>query len=596
MHTQKLFPVSHASSSPAIQVSATTILTTDNSGLAEHYKATICDDSKWQDALTQDNTEFQLEGNLVFHNDHLFVPLFLHTDILHSCHNSVLTGHPGHVCTLALIEQDYSWPGLTTYIYKYICACNVCSRIKMPRHKPYGLLHPLKIPDWPWWSITMDYIVKLPSFHGYDLIWVVCDHLTQYAHFVPYNETLDAPGLAWLFLDHIFYYHGLLDSIILDQGSTFVSTFWKELTALLQIEHKALMAYHPQTDSLSKCTNQTLVAYLHAYISYQQDDWVNYLPLTKFTFNNDINLSTNMSPFFTNFRFHPSFEPCLTDTVNIPAVANLATHLEHLYGELCAELKSAQEYQACYYNQHVSESPHYQPDQLVWLLCHNIKTTCPSNKLDHHHLSPYPIKCAIPNVAYKPCLPPSLLHLHPIFHISLLEPYHNPSDFHAHASPMPFVLNTDNAPLIHSILDSHHLSQCYKYLVHWEKSSLDKDSWIPLLDIPSMYNKLLNHFHHYYPCSLHPPDSVLHCNCSVESTDATPSAPSAPQVPPATPKPKPASTSTSAASTPMPCHCPHCTTVPPATPCPPSPAPVHINPCMFYMPPLQTMLWSGHIS
>ena len=172
----------------------------------------------------------------------------------------------------------------------------------------------------------------------------------QYAHFVPCSETLDAPGLAWLFLDHIFCYHGLPDSIILDQDSTFVSAFWKELTTLLQVKHKASTAYHPQTDSLSEHTNQTLKAYLYTYVSYQQDDWVNYLPLTEFTFNNNINLSTNMSPFFTNIGFHPSFKPHLTDTVNVPIVANLVTCLEHLHGKLHTELKSAQECQACYYN------------------------------------------------------------------------------------------------------------------------------------------------------------------------------------------------------------------------------------------------------
>ena len=154
---------------------------------------------------------------------------------------------------------------------------------------------------------------------------------------------------------------------------------------------------------------------------------------------------------------------------------------------------------------------------------------------------------------------------------------------------MPFVLNTDNAPSIHSILNSHRLSQCYEYLVHWEKSSSDKDSWILLLDIPSMYNKLLNCFHHHHPHSLHPPDSVLHCNHSVETTDAAPFTPSAPQVPPAAPKPKPA-------STPMPHHSPHRTAVPPAAPHPLSPTPVHINPCVSYTLLSQTMLQSGHIS
>ena len=399
-----------------------------------------------------------------------------------------------------------------------------------------------------------------------------------------------------MFLDRIFRYHGLLDSIVSDRGSTFVSAFWKELTALLQVEHKASTAYHPQTDGLSERTNQTLEAYLRAYVSYQQDDWVDYLPLAEFAFNNNINLSTNMSPFFANFGFHPSFEPRLTDTINVPAAADLATRLERLHGELRAELKSAQERQARYYNQHVSESPRYWPDQLVWLLRHNIKTTCPSDKLDHRRLGPYPIERAVSDVAYKLRLPPSLSRLHPIFHVSLLEPYHDPSDFHAHASPMPFVLDTDNAPSIHSILNSRRLGQRYEYLVRWEKSSSDEDSWIPLSDIPSMYNELLDRFHRRHPRSLCPPDSVLHCDRSVESTDAAPSAPPAPQVPPAAPEPEPASTSASAASTPAPRRRPRRAAVPPAAPCPPSPAPICINPRVSYTPPSQTMLRSGRVS
>ncbi len=456
----------------------------------------------------------------------------------------------------------------------------------MPHHKPFGLLHPLEIPDLPWLSITMDYIVKLPVSHGYDSIWVVCDRLTRYAHFIPCNETLDAPGLAWLFLDRIFRYHGLPDSIILDRGSTFISAFWKELTALLQVEHKASTAYHPQTDGLSERTNQTLEAYLRAYVSYQQDNWVDYLPLAEFAFNNNINLSTNMSPFYANFGFHPSFEPRLTETVNVPAATDLATHLERLHGELRAELKAAQEHQARYYNQRVSESPRYQPDQLVWLLRRNIKPTCPPDKLDHCRLGPFPIEHAISDVAYKLRLPTSLSRLHPVFHVPLLEPYHNPSDFHAHAPPMPFALDTDNTPSIHSILDSCRLGQHYEYLVHWEKSSSDEDSWVSLSDIPSTYNELLERFHRRHPRSLRPPDSVLHCDRSVVPAD--PSAPSAPQVPSvAAPPSEPESAAPAA---------PRRSAVPPAAPRPPSPAPIHVNPRVSYTPPSQTTLRAGRVA
>ena len=38
---------------------------------------------------------FTFSGNLVFHDNHLYVPLSLRSEILHSRHDSVLAGHPG---------------------------------------------------------------------------------------------------------------------------------------------------------------------------------------------------------------------------------------------------------------------------------------------------------------------------------------------------------------------------------------------------------------------------------------------------------------------------------------------------------------------
>jgi hypothetical protein len=42
------------------------------------------------------------------------------------------------------------------------------------------LLQPLKIPEWKWEEIGMDFIVGLPCTQaGYDSIWVIVDRLTK---------------------------------------------------------------------------------------------------------------------------------------------------------------------------------------------------------------------------------------------------------------------------------------------------------------------------------------------------------------------------------------------------------------------------------
>jgi hypothetical protein len=223
---------------------------------------------------------------------------------------------------------------MQTFVQCYVEACDTCPCIKSPCHKPYGLLKPLNIPEHPWKSISMDFIIKLPLSHGYDSIWVVCDHFMCYADLIPCNKTIDMPGLVWLFLDHIFHYHGLPDSIISDHGSIFISKFWSEPISLLQIDAQMVTVYHPQTDSLTERTNQTIETYLCAYRSYQQDDWVDYLPLGKFTFNNLNNSSTKQSPFFTNYAFHPTFEPKITECSSVPAAADLVSHLELIHSEI----------------------------------------------------------------------------------------------------------------------------------------------------------------------------------------------------------------------------------------------------------------------
>jgi transposase InsO family protein len=216
----------------------------------------------------------------------------------------------------------------------------------------------------------MDFIFKLLVSHGYDSIYVVCDHLTRAAHFIPCNKSIKAPELTWLFLDRIFCYHGLPESMISDRGGVFISQFWSELTHLLQVDARTSTAYHPQTDRLTERTNQTLKTYLCAYVSYQQDNWVDYLPLAEFAFNNSENSSTKQSPFFANIGFHPTFEPRLTENTpsTVPAAADLATRLKHIHTELRAELEHAQEVQARTYDRHHDPMPDLQPGRLVWLL------------------------------------------------------------------------------------------------------------------------------------------------------------------------------------------------------------------------------------
>ena len=197
------------------------------------------------------------------------------------------------------------------FIQDYCTTCDSCLRAKPSRHKPYGLLKQLPIPERPWESISLDFIVKLPksksdlSSQSYDAILVIVDRLTKMSIFVPTTGTLDAKGLARLYLLHVFSKHGIPSDIVSDRGSLFTSSFITSLAQLLDMKLKFSTAYHPETDGQTERTNQTLESYLRLYCNYQQDNWSDLLPIAEFAYNNAPHASTQVSPFFANYGYHP---------------------------------------------------------------------------------------------------------------------------------------------------------------------------------------------------------------------------------------------------------------------------------------------------
>jgi hypothetical protein len=81
-----------------------------------------------------------------------------------------MAGHFGIAKTMELVKRSFWLPHLQQFVEDYVRTCDTCSRAKMPRHHPYGLLQPLPTPSKPWQSISMDFITDLPPSQGFDSI------------------------------------------------------------------------------------------------------------------------------------------------------------------------------------------------------------------------------------------------------------------------------------------------------------------------------------------------------------------------------------------------------------------------------------------
>jgi hypothetical protein len=112
----------------------------------------------------------------------------LRTKIFASFHASIFGGHSGQRVTLHRIKQIFYWPLMKKDIMEMVAQCPVCQLSKTEHVQYPGLLNPLQIPTAKWSDINMDFVEGLPKSRGKDVILVVVDRLTKYAHFIPLSH------------------------------------------------------------------------------------------------------------------------------------------------------------------------------------------------------------------------------------------------------------------------------------------------------------------------------------------------------------------------------------------------------------------------
>ena len=148
--------------------------------------------------------------------------------------------------------------------------------------------------------------MKLPPSSGFNTILVIMDQLSKQSIFILTQNTITSTKLAKLFIIHVFSKHGVPSHVTSDRGSEFVSSFFQTLGKALNMKLHFTSGYHPEGDSQTEHTNQTLKQYLWIYCNYQHSNWSDLLPLVEFAYNNAPNTTTGVSPFFANKGYNPN--------------------------------------------------------------------------------------------------------------------------------------------------------------------------------------------------------------------------------------------------------------------------------------------------
>ena len=393
--------------------------------------------------------------------------------IIKKCHESRTAEHFGVKWTENLIQWRCSIVNCREWITEMITKCDSCQQNRISRDKRYDEIKWLEVPEGPWKSVTMNFIVKLSSLKDsawevrFDSILMIVDWLTKYTMFILFRKSATASVLMYIILQKLVSNHGLSKKFITDWDKLFTSKFWETLTAELGIQHKLFTAYHSQTDDQTERMNQTVEIYLQHYVSKTQKNWVQLLSTAQFVYNNMRNEIMKVTSFYMNYRYNLEV---WREQKNISIKSQQTridiSELKKLHQDLVQMLQAQPE--------RITMVTSYRVGERVYLWTDNIKIKWASKKLNHQSIESFMIKRNIKDLSYELDLSKNM-RIHSVFHAFMLQS----CDQFISLQIKPTLIESNEEYKVERILDKKIISEIAHYLVKWKEYDISESTWKP---------------------------------------------------------------------------------------------------------------------
>jgi hypothetical protein len=164
--------------------------------LAVDVSAKLVDGPKTDGTDTaKEESQWKVIAGVLTYEGRIYVPAIdsLWGKLISLFHDIPESGQFGALKTTELVSTDLYWPVMDKRVRKHVSGCEVCHRIKAPRHARHGINMPLEIPSRPWEGITMDFITDLEesTASGYSGILIIVDRLTKMVIYLPCRQDID---------------------------------------------------------------------------------------------------------------------------------------------------------------------------------------------------------------------------------------------------------------------------------------------------------------------------------------------------------------------------------------------------------------------
>ena len=226
--------------------------------------------------------------------------IVLHTTLrmqaLKGCNDDL--GHLGIERTLALLRDQFYWPGMTEDTTRHIRQYERCLQFKASSNRA-----PMENVDatYPMELVHMDYLMIEANEGGKDVhILVITDHFTQYVQAIV-TSSQTAKYTVQNLWDKFILHYGLPGKILTDQGHNLESDLLKALCEIVQVKIIRTSGYHLHRNGQCEYFNVTLINMLGTLPVKPKRTWREQVPTLVHAYNCTRNNATGFCAYYLMF-------------------------------------------------------------------------------------------------------------------------------------------------------------------------------------------------------------------------------------------------------------------------------------------------------
>jgi hypothetical protein len=210
--------------------------------------------------------------------------------------------------TVELFSRKYHWSKMIKYVKFYIKTCDICQRTKTFKHLSYDDLQSFSLFQDSWQEIIMNFITDFSfskrSDDVYDSVLVIIDRYIKMTFYISVTKKIIAIELAKIIFDHVMLKYDASKDVVSNREFVFMSAYWTDICYHMKMKRRLNIVFYSQIDDQTERQNQNLKHFLRVFCFEKQIEWIKFLSLTEFVYQNSVQFIIECSLFFYMYDYN----------------------------------------------------------------------------------------------------------------------------------------------------------------------------------------------------------------------------------------------------------------------------------------------------